>query len=232
MIIDCISDLHGFVPVLQGGDLLIVAGDCTARNQTKEWKQFFDWFKSQDYKKKILVAGNHDGFLVDCISSKVAEEMGIREDWDYDYLMDSGIEFEGLKIWGSPWTPKFFNWYFMKKRGPEIEEKWELIPEDTNILITHGPPYGKLDKNDDGIHCGCVDLQNAVNFMDNLKLHVFGHIHEGYGREYQAEYTPGDARDVLKPDYTGMVPIGHLSVNASIMNRFYRPVNAVMRVIL
>ncbi len=223
IIIDCVSDLHGSYPKLPGGDLLIVAGDCTARDKIMEWAAFFAWLKLQDYKKKIIVAGNHDGFLASCATTdeekKTVEEIQkllkqeedyIDESDDFVYLCDNFYEYEGIKIWGSPWTPKFGNWHFMKKRGDEINEKWKMIPRDTQILITHGPPAGLLDFVDEE-NAGCVGLMHRIDSLKQLKLNVFGHIHEGAGYAFQN---------------------GKLFVNASHMNGDYKPVNKPIRVIL
>ena len=202
MKIDCISDLHGHLPELEGGDLLIVAGDLTAHDMTEEHKFFFKWLLQQNYKQKILIAGNHDGSLHGLYRNK-------SEATDLEYLLDSGYEFDNLKIWGSPWTPTFFNWYFMKDRGEDIKKMWDLIPDDTDILVTHGPPYGILDYVG-GDNQGCLDLLHAVRRV-KPKLHIFGHIHEGYG---QTEID------------------GTIFVNASIMDGKYRPRNKPITVIL
>lgn len=232
MIIDCISDLHGYYPKTEGGDLLIVAGDLTARDRIPEWYAFYEWLRDQKYRKKVYIAGNHDGFLSQCLSTQDSKILGLYEDEDgMEFLMDSGTEFEGLKIWGSPWTPMFCNWHFMLERGKPLREKWALIPDDTDILVTHGPPFGMLDKNCDGERCGCRDLANRVLDL-NLKLHVFGHIHDSHGECHQSYETPGDAREVVKDGYKGDIPKGHLSVNASHVNDGYKPVNKPIRVIL
>jgi Icc-related predicted phosphoesterase len=210
MKIDCVSDLHGYYPKLEGGDLLIVAGDLTARNTIEEFEDFNYWLVHQDYPKKIIIAGNHDGILEKARPSKRYFSVGI-------YLKDDLEEYEGLKIWGSPWTPTFYDWYFMKERGEEIKAMWDLIPDDIDILVTHGPPYGILDKTqissrkDNHGHAGCMDLMNTIPRLKNLKLHVFGHIHEGYG-----QVVINDTR----------------FVNASIMNEDYEPVNEPIRIIL
>lgn len=211
MIIDCISDLHGEQPELEGGDLLICAGDCTASDKVKQWMEFFDWFKAQPYRKKILVGGNHDGFLERSISSEEARQKLIDPQDGFDYLCDSGIEFEGFKIWGSPWTPKFYNFHFMLDRGDRIRQKWALIPDDIDILVTHGPPFGILDGNRENEKCGCQDLAHRLLELKKLRLHVFGHIHEGYGQINQC---------------------GHLSVNCAILDENYDPTNKPIRVIL
>lgn len=174
MKIDCISDLHGQLPKLDGGDLLIVAGDLTSTHFLKEYDQFKTWFKKQKYRKKILIAGNHDTFL-DGNPSRFCTP-----DW-FEYLEDSGTEFEGYKIWGSPWSLSFpgINPICSAFTGQETElaKHFAKIPEDTDILITHSPPFGILDKNDAGIHCGSVSLRNHVMLV-KPKIHIFGHIHE------------------------------------------------------
>lgn len=225
MIIDCISDLHGEEPELEGGDLLIVAGDLTARDHPREFIIFKEWLwlTKQKYKKVILIAGNHDGLIEKRIM------MGPQETWnvrDFCYLEDSGTEFCGvdkdgnsctMKIWGSPWTPAFGDWHFMKDRGEPIKKMWDLIPKDIDILITHGPPFGIQDqvkyssKTNNGKFAGCEELRNALDLLKKLKLHVFGHVHEGYG----------------KVQVNGVI-----HVNASIMNEDYEPVNKPIRVVL
>jgi len=209
MIIDCISDLHGDRPHLKGGDLLIVAGDLTARDFYYEHFEFEKWLCSQKYEKKVVIAGNHDGFLVN--SACVMFE-------DVEYLKDSGFYFRGFKIWGSPWTPTFYNWHFMKDRGAEIKEKWDLIPDDVDILVTHGPPFGILDKvtknsRPRGVenNVGCEELREAV-LRVKPKLHVFGHIHSEGGKQEKIG--------------------GTIFVNASIMDESYDPINKPVRIIL
>ena len=214
MIIDCVSDLHGFYPVLEGGDLLIVAGDLTATDTPAEYVKFYSWLHKQPYRHYIFIAGNHDGLieageaLTDCLANTT-------------YLCDSGTEFEGLKIWGSPYTPTFSNWHFMEERGEAIKKHWDLIPDDIDILITHGPPQGILDEvfsYCDFENVGCDDLLEAVGRV-KPKLHVFGHIHEGYGM-----YRP-NLGFVDCPGYP-------IFVNASHVNEHYEPVNKPIRVIL
>lgn len=208
LIIDCISDLHGFYPKLEGGDLLIVAGDLTARDEIRQYVHFTDWLSIQPYKLKIVIGGNHDGHTDFFYPPKHK---------DMIYLQDSGTEFEGLKIWGSPWTPPFCNWHFMLP-PEEIKEKWDLIPGDTDILITHGPPYGVLDKvdisskGDKFKHAGCKELmKQVVGGRLSLKLHVFGHVHEGYGMvKFEKDNT--------------------IFVNASHVNQDYKPVNKPIRI--
>ncbi len=222
MIIDCISDLHGYYPPLEGGDLLIVAGDLTARDTEFQHAQFAYWLEEQDYLKKIVIAGNHDGLLQN-VGKQWVENMFP----DATYLQDSGTEFCGpdkhgksctMKIWGSPWTPTFCDWSFMKDRGEPIRQMWDMIPQDTDILVTHGPPYGILDqvkyssKAKEGKSAGCEELRTAVERI-RPRLHVFGHVHEGYGQTL-LKCTPTDV----------------ICVNASIMNEDYKPVNKPIRI--
>lgn len=208
MKITAVSDLHGFYPILPGGDLLIIAGDLTARDTQSEYLVFRDWIRSLKYKKKIFIAGNHDG----CIEKG---SFYFNHEWmGADYLLDSGIEFEGLKIWGSPWTPTFSDWHFMLPRD-KLKEKWDLIPKDTDILITHGPPNGIGDEvlawGDTKEYVGCHHLRERIENL-NLKLHVFGHVHEGYSQTILKKSGYGTENNVK-------------CINCSIMNEFYRPVN-------
>lgn len=180
--IDCISDLHGYLPQLPGGgDMLIIAGDLTACDEEIQYKRFFDWLKEQDYEIKIIVAGNHDGLLE--TPGETPEIITNYMDFeDTVYLCDSGFDWQGMYVYGSPWTPKFCNWYFMASRAT-LKKKWELIPDKTDILITHGPPKGILDEVADAHRkdsAGCVELAYACERVKPL-LHVFGHIHEAYG---------------------------------------------------
>ena len=201
MIIDCISDLHGFYPQLEGGDLLIVGGDLTARDTENEHTFFDYWINEQNYKKKIVIAGNHDNVLM---------QQRLKLQF-CDYLCDSGLEFEDLKIWGSPWTQKFpgMNPHckaFTLNTEEELAEKWALIPEDTDILITHSPPLNILDKTIDGRHVGSSTLADKkFNKIKCPQLWVWGHIHESHGQA------------------------GRL-VNASYVNERYQPVNKPIRV--
>lgn len=209
MIIDCISDLHGHYPELPGGDLLIVAGDLTARDTYQENILFKHWLDNQNYKKKVFIAGNHDNLI---------QNTDLMDDVFYEYfdsyLCDSGTEFEGLKIWGSPWTKTFpgMNPHckaFTVDTEEELAEKWAMIPDDVDILVTHSPPHGcYLDQDKNGNMLGCVSLRDRL-FKLKVKLHVFGHIHEGYG-----------VHPIVNPD----------SINASHVNERYEPVNKPIRI--
>lgn len=209
MIIDCVSDLHGHYPELEGGDLLIVAGDLTAADSLPEYYNFNGWLNAQRYKKKILIAGNHD---------KRLQELDIKPCDDFascaSYLCDSGTEFEGIKIWGSPWTKSFIGMNphckaFTLDTEEQLAEKWALIPDDTDILITHGPAFGILDENAYDQGCGSESLKEALVRIKPT-LHVFGHIHEQGGLSCMC-------REMI-------------CVNASIMDQYYYPSNKPVRI--
>jgi Icc-related predicted phosphoesterase len=161
---------------LPKGDVLIHAGDISYRGEKLEVEDFLSWFSKQDFEHKIFIAGNHD-FLFEKTKEKDLAKL-IPE--GIIYLNDSGTSIHGLNIWGSPVTPKFFNWAFNRNRGGEIQKHWKQIPSDTNLLITHGPPFGILDQAGNDRHVGCKDLLNTLQEI-KPQAHVFGHIHESYG---------------------------------------------------
>ena len=204
MKITFISDTHLHKPDINkwvvGKDILIHAGDITYRGTTREVEESLDWLAEQDFKHKILVPGNHD-FLFEVDFNKaltMCESRGIT------VLIDSMIEVEGIKIWGSPITPYFHNWAFNRHRGSSIQAHWDKIPDGIDILVTHGPPayIDSLCTTLEGDDVGCEDLYHAVQRV-KPKYHVFGHIHEGFGMK----------------EIDGITYI-----NASYLNR-YRPVH-------
>ena len=178
MKIVAISDTHSKhrSVKLPGGDLLIHAGDVSHKGKKEEVVDFLEWFSRQKFQYKIFIAGNHDFFF----EKAGDEEIRKLIPENIIYLKDSGTVINGLKIWGSPFTPWFFNWAFNKKRGVEIRKHWDLIPAGTDILITHGPVYGFLDLVINEEHVGCQDLLRRV-LLIHPKIHVCGHIHESYG---------------------------------------------------
>jgi Icc-related predicted phosphoesterase len=217
MIIDCISDLHGLYPTLEGGDLLIVAGDLTARDTEKQHAEFAYWLEKQKYRKKIVIAGNQDG-LIQNVKKSYAEKMFP----DATYLEDSGTEFDGLKIWGSPWSlwfpginPKCISFICHEKK---LADEYDKIPRDIDILITHTPAQGILDKTKDDRHVGSRALYCWLKYVGRPRLHVCGHIHEAYGQE--KEFVSRHNDEMM------------LSVNCSIVNENYEHVNEPIRVIL
>jgi len=209
VIVDCISDLHGEWPFLKGGaDLLIIAGDLCATNTEKEYDDFWRWMLYQPHEHVVIIGGNHDSFLEE------NPDYFPNSGGQFSYLCDSGCEINGLKIWGSPWTKTFEGMNpkckaFTVDSDEELAEKWAMIPKDTNILITHSPPYGMLDLTRHGEHVGSISLYHQVIEM-KLSLHIFGHVHEGYG-QYE-------------------LPWHTTYANASLMNEEYDFVNEPIRV--
>jgi Icc-related predicted phosphoesterase len=178
MKIICISDTHNLHKDLKipNGDILIHAGDMTCVGGMDEIKEFNEWLGTLPHRYKIVIAGNHDLYLE---SVPLLANLLIT---NAIYLNDSGIELEGLKIWGSPISPNFQDWAFNRERGKSIRKHWEMIPADTDILITHCPPFGILDFNNKGKYEGCQDLLEIVQQKIKPRLHVFGHLHDAYGR--------------------------------------------------
>jgi Icc-related predicted phosphoesterase len=159
---------------LPKGDMIIHAGDITGMGSYSEVLSFLQWFSQVKFKHKLFIAGNHD-FLFEKMDMSYTLPDGVT------YLQDSLIEIEGLKIYGSPYTPGILSeWAFTKNRGEDIQKVWESIPEQVDILITHSPPFGVLDIEAGGYQEGCRDLLKRVKKV-KPRIHVFGHIHEGYG---------------------------------------------------
>jgi predicted phosphodiesterase len=179
--------LDGFLP---GGDILLCAGDISSRGYTHELEDFFEWYDGiNNYDHKIFISGNHDFGFQDNPDKIKGLLTGYKT---IDYLQDEymGIQ-DGdepeLKIWGSPWQPEFHNWAFNLPRGEKIKEKWDLIPNDVDILITHGPAFGKLDYvSYNRINVGCEELLKKIEEV-KPKLHISGHIHEGFGYIFNGE---------------------------------------------
>jgi Icc-related predicted phosphoesterase len=195
----CLSDTHcqtDFLKVPEG-DILIVAGDICLNGRKQELYDFDEFLGRLPHKHKVFVAGNHDIPFAN-VSTKEAKALLKNA----VYLENSGIEIDGVKFWGSPWQPEFFNWAFNLPRGPQLAKIWAQIPNDTDVLVTHTPPYGRLDRIDNGEHVGCEDLSDALRRVQP-KLHVFGHIHEDRG--------------VLEQN-------GTTFINACICNRYYMAV--------
>ena len=195
MRITVISDTHtkhGLIPLtdLPGGDLLIHAGDIMNSGYNKnDILDFCTWFHSlEQYDKKIFIAGNHDR-MFENHPEGVEELLNIY--FDIDYLQDEGYDLYDLdtdtstKIYGSPWQPEFYSWAFnLPKNGIELAGKWEAIPDNTDILITHGPAFGTLDTvaGRPWDNLGCELLAQRIEVI-KPKIHVCGHIHSGYGYE-------------------------------------------------
>ena len=207
MKVTVISDTHGAheqinLNAFKDTDVLIHAGDfaMSKRNAVPQAYKFLKWFNQINVPHKILVAGNHDyapyeaeGFLA-----------ALRERYaSITYLQDSETIIEGYKFYGSPYSNEFCGWAFMEDEL-DLIQIWEQIPDDTNILITHGPSRGILDKVvRDETHVGSSTLTERIEQLNDLKVHVSGHIHEAYGIHYDK----------------------HLSINASLMTEQYWPIN-------
>jgi len=156
------------------GDVLIHAGDLTNRGILEEVKEFNKFLGTLPHPHKIVIAGNHD-FCFE--SDRVTCEKILTH---CIYLQDEEGTLNGVKFYGSPWQPWFYDWAFNLERGPDIRAKWDLIPEGIDVLVTHGPPFGIGDLTVRGDKAGCRDLLEVVERI-KPELHIFGHIHEGYG---------------------------------------------------
>ena len=179
MKIKFISDTHSKHQKLGSlsGETIVHCGDFSNRGSKDDISDFLHWFSGQEFNHKILIAGNHD-FGFENENKKWAEDL--TKDLGIIYLNDSEIIIDGIKFWGSPVQPAFYDWAFNRERGEEIKKHWSLIPEDTDILVTHGPPFGILDLCAHGERVGCKDLLNVVKKL-RPRVHAFGHIHEDYG---------------------------------------------------
>lgn len=176
MKIVCTSDLHGFFPIIPDCDLLLLGGDyCPTSKDQFFWyvKVFAPWIAEQSKTKKIIgVAGNHD------LIFEKTPELVPRMEWTY--LQDSGFEWEGLRFWGSPWQPRFYDWAFNADEW-QLENYWAKIPDDIDVLLLHGPPRGYGDFSPHGNeHTGSPSLLKKIEEIQP-KLVIAGHIHSGYG---------------------------------------------------
>ena len=177
--IHAISDMHFAHEdvMLRGGDILLIAGDFMGHGLPQELTVFNEWLGRQPYKHRIVVAGNHDWA---CEDASLAQ----RTLSNCIYLNHESAIVMGLKIFGSQWTPTFGSWAFMYDRGSELSVRlWMAVPLDTDILVTHGPAQGSgvsivKGRTDD---VGCWDLRHRICQLPQLKAHVCGHIHSGYG---------------------------------------------------
>jgi Icc-related predicted phosphoesterase len=206
----CISDTHEWhsgefeVP---DGDILLHAGDFTFEGKYAKISQFNHWLGTLPHKHKIVIPGNHDLTFdpVTCLGGTLIAEDLIT---NAELLIHESIEVEGLKIYGEPSTPWFYDWAFNVQRGEGMKAIWDQVPEDTDVLLTHGPPYmhGDLTKGFRGgppERVGCHDQLDLIKRL-NLKMVVCGHIHSAYG-----VHACGDT----------------LVVNASTCNEKYKPIN-------
>lgn len=203
-----ISDTHNkhkIIPKdwLVPADVIVHSGDISGRGYFAEIEDFLNWYsKLTQYTYKILIAGNHDFGFQDN-PNKVRELL--EKFPNIIYLQDSGVEILGVNFWGSPWQPTFFNWAFNLDRGLPLKEKWDLIPSNTDVLITHGPAKGYGDKvinrysPSGGENVGCEDLLQTILEI-KPKLFCCGHIHQAQGVE-QNEHTTFSNGAILNEDY-------------------------------
>ncbi len=196
--------LNGKLP---GGDLLIHSGDISSLGRKHEVEDFIKWFNGiEGYTNKVFIAGNHDMTFDKevLMRNKLDYFDGGRNNWDTPcadgkpqwlldlletglkpnvfYLENSFVEIDQIKIWGSPYSATFgYNWAFNVDRGHDSVQLWNQIPEDTDIVITHGPIWSYCDKTyNSGTNVGCQDLFNRLCEV-KPDLHFSGHIHEDYG---------------------------------------------------
>lgn len=202
-----LSDTHGHRPKLQEADLLLHTGDWSSYGNKHETMQFWEWMKAErdKFKHVVGVPGNHDRW----VASNQEEAKQLFASIGVTLLIDDVIMLDGKVIYGMPWTPTFGRWSYMG--GPDLrKQKAEAIPDCVDVLATHGPPKGIMDEVQDVysgtpriINVGCEFLAERVAKIAP-KIHQFGHIHEGYG-----------TLDFGGTQY----------VNASVMDRWYSPVN-------
>lgn len=207
MKITLISDTHCRHDAVDvgSGDMIIHCGDSTIYGEEWEMKNFIEWFRKLPFKYKVFINGNHEVMVWKRnLMPKLTEELQYENCF---YLENSGVEIEGLKLWGSPNTPEFFDWAYMYQRY-KAAEVWANTPTDTEILITHGPPLGILD-NVQPLppryplnHAGCLELL-WWGIKHKPKLSCFGHIHSGHGHT---------------------IKNGNLYVNAATCDDHYKPV--------
>jgi len=208
MNIVCISDTHerhaGLT--IPDGDVIVHAGDLTLSGDVEAIVDGFAWLSEMPHRNIIFVPGNHDfGFQdIPGLRSELAQRFP-----RVTVLMDESTVIGGLRVYGSPYQPWFHDWAFNFAPGDEglvdAQARWAKIPDATQILITHGPVRGILDRVRNGERAGCPQLRARIAELDDLRLHVCGHIHEAYGTEEHGRV---------------------LYVNASTCDVHYRPVQA------
>jgi Icc-related predicted phosphoesterase len=224
MRIVCISDTHSLHKLMKHelpkGDVLIHAGDISNKGGEIDVTNFIYWFQNiQGFDTKIFISGNHDHCFekinlphhkgdYNWLNNLMGPENLAQSDVYYledNFMIIERPEFSRpLKFYGTPWQPEFYNWAFnLPRMGQELYEKWNNIPTDTDVLITHGPPngYGDLVNNwrQPNMNVGCELLRNKIEEL-NPTLSVFGHIHEGYGVYNNGKTTFVNA-SICTPDY-------------------------------
>jgi len=193
MKITAISDTHGrhddLTDILKtGGEVLVHAGDGANQKNPilneKELIDFLNWFSAiPNWEHKIFVPGNHDTSMCAGLIRWDDDEW-----YNLEILINRPIMIDGVRFFGSPYTPNYGSGWAWNMKRHRIGHVWNGIPDDTNVLITHGPPQGYLDisvdkedKNGGYVQCGCGSLRWRVDQLDNLSAHIFGHIHNRTG---------------------------------------------------
>ena len=198
-------------------DVIFHLGDFTMEGSEKESVSFLKWYSGLPIENKVFIAGNHDVFFdPSCTKHGRLKNMNriqtvnprdIVPD-NVIYLENESIVINGIKVYGSPYQPEFHNWAFNLKNPKALEACWGQIPNDVEILLTHTPPLGHLDVINRGVSVGCTELKVRIIVLDKLKIHAFGHIHEGMGIDISGGITYINASNVTSfynPIYKPMV---------------------------
>lgn len=199
-----LADGHGWLPPVPRCDVLVVAGDFQCHHDPARAAAWFDtrvraWLAKTGLPadRVVYVPGNHDRVF--------AEHPGLVAGLPWTVLADAGATVAGLAVWGTPWTLRYGKYAFMGD-DPGLAAPFALIPDGLDVLVSHGPPRGVLDRTADGLDVGGESLLAAVRRV-RPRLHLFGHVHEGRGLAAGA-YGPGTlAANVAAVD-TGHNPAG------------------------
>jgi Icc-related predicted phosphoesterase len=210
-----ISDTHGLhelspeiwlneIYATEKPDVIVHSGDFTGRNMKRyELSDFLKWFVALPFEHKILVPGNHDVWCEELEGNDPLRQATLPP--GLHLLINESVEIDSVKFWGSPYTPWFYDWAF-QLHNHEAGALWPTIPDDTDVLITHGPQHRVLDtsgKSSNPGNMGCKYLAETIKQLD-IKAHLFGHIHGGYGFD--------DSN-------------GYLSLNSASLNESYKVTN-------
>lgn len=189
MKIVAVSDTHNYtLGDIPDGDLFIHAGDLTGQGTAAECKRGIDMIAKLPHPVKVFVPGNHDWWFMGYGGGRNykrtwanASAVAYCKERNIHCLVDKSLKVGNYNLYGSPWQPEFCNWAFNLPRGAALKKKWAKIPNNTDILVTHGPEYGIRDLTYDMRNVGDQDLSDRIKALPNLKLHIFGHIHASYG---------------------------------------------------
>lgn len=208
-----ISDTHTYHRriAVPEGDVLVCCGDITFRGELDVIKDFAQWMGEQPHAHKLCVFGNHE-LATEKGAAKRSRALAHLRRAGIHHLENSSIKIDGVKFWGSPYTPEFYQWAYQMKRGAQLADNWSQIPDDTNVLVLHSPAYGLLDRAPRGMgqfeHVGCEELRRVIDSgrLTQLRALLCGHIHFDSGTL----------------DHNGIQ-----IVNAAICTESYQPTNPV-----